>query len=337
MTGQHVADRPESQENRLSPGISEVIAQRDDAGADDLASADALGAEKTDTTQRGSTVGTSPPAPRLGAGKLWRVLDFPLEKADSALQTFGRYVELAGRAMVLLVVDLGRLRHPWRDTVSQAWFILSVTVVPAVLVSIPFGVIVAVQAGSIIQQVGASSISGAAGGLGVIQQGAPIVAALLLGGAAGSAVATDLGARSIRDEIDALRVMGVDPVQRLVTPRLAAILFVSPLLCVFVIFVGLFAGYLMNVGFQQGTPGSYISSFAAFATVDDVALAVIKTVLFGVIVILVACQRGLEARGGARGVADAVNATVVIGVVSVIVLNAVITQLVTMFLPTKVG
>ncbi|OAT70395.1 ABC transporter permease [Mycobacteroides immunogenum] len=272
-------------------------------------------------------------APRL----LRRPFEYTASQTDSMLKTLGRYVDLVVQSFAFLVSDIVRLRHPWQDTVIQSWFILTVTVVPAILVSIPFGVIVAVQAGSIISQVGASSISGAAGGLGVIQQGAPIVAALLLGGAAGSAVATDLGARSIREEVDAMRVMGVNPVQRLVTPRLAAILFVSPLLCVFIIFVGIFAGYLVNVGFQGGTPGSYLSSFAAFANVNDVTVAVLKTWLFGVVVILVACQRGLEAKGGARGVADAVNATVVIGVVTVMVLNTVITQIVAMFMPSKVG
>lgn len=196
-------------------------------------------------------------APRL----VKRPVAYAVSQTDSMLKTLGRYVDLVVQSFAFLISDIVRLRHPWQDTVIQSWFILTVTVVPAILVSIPFGVIVAVQAGSIISQVGASSISGAAGGLGVIQQGAPIVAALLLGGAAGSAVATDLGARSIREEVDAMRVMGVNPVQRLVTPRLAAILFVSPLLCIFIIFVGIFAGYLVNVGFQGGTPGSYLSSY----------------------------------------------------------------------------
>ncbi|WP_448461300.1 MlaE family ABC transporter permease [Mycobacterium syngnathidarum] len=258
-------------------------------------------------------------------------------KTDSALQTVGRLLELGAQSTAYLVTDLVRLRHPWRDTINQAWFVVSVTAIPALLVSIPFGVIVAVQVGSIIQQVGATSISGAAGGLGVIRQGAPIVAALLLGGAAGSAVTTDLGARTIREEVDALRVMGIDPVQRLVTPRLAAILFVSPVLCFFIIFMGLGAGYLINVGFQSGTPGSYIASFASFASIADLVVALVKTWVFGVVVILIACQRGLETKGGARGVADAVNAAVVLGVVTVFVLNLVITQLVTMFMPTKVG
>lgn len=89
------------------------------------------------------------------------------------LKTLGRYVDLVVQSFAFLISDIVRLRHPWQDTVIQSWFILTVTVVPAILVSIPFGVIVAVQAGSIISQVGASSISGAAGGLGVIQQGAP--------------------------------------------------------------------------------------------------------------------------------------------------------------------
>jgi phospholipid/cholesterol/gamma-HCH transport system permease protein len=268
---------------------------------------------------------------------LGKPLRYFVNQTDSSLQTLGRFLDLTGQAIGYLVTDLIRLRHPWRDTVAQAWFIVSVTAIPALLVSIPFGVIVAVQVGSVIQQVGATSISGAAGGLGVIRQGAPIVAALLLGGAAGSAVATDLGARSIREEVEALRVMGIDPVQRLVAPRLAAMLFVAPVLCVFIIFMGLGAGYLINVGFQSGTPGSYIASFASFASVGDVVVALIKTWLFGVVVILVACQRGLETKGGARGVADAVNAAVVIGVVTVFVLNLVITQFVSMMMPTKVG
>lgn len=277
-----------------------------------------------------------PKSSRVSA-MLGKPLRYILKKSDHSLQTLGRFFDLGAQALGYLIVDVIRLRHPWRDTINQAWFIISVTAIPALLVSIPFGVIVAVQVGSFIQQVGASSISGAAGGLGVIRQGAPMVAALLLGGAAGSAVATDLGARTIRDEVDALRVMGVDPVQRLVAPRVAAMVLVAPVLCAFIIFMGLAAGYAINVGFQSGTPGSYIASFASFASVGDVVVAMLKTWLFGMVVILVACQRGLEAKGGARGVADAVNASVVIGVVAVFILNLIITQGVSMSMPLRMG
>jgi len=261
-----------------------------------------------------------------------------VRRTDQGLQTLGRFFELGTQSFIYLITDIVRLRHPWRETLHQASFIVGVTAIPALLISVPFGVIIAVQVGNLIQQVGATSISGAVGGLGVIGQAAPIMAALLLGGAASSAMTTDLGARTIRDEVDALRVMGIDPVQRLVTPRLAAILLLAPLLCMFLIFMGLSAGYFVNVAYQGGTPGSYIASFGSYATVGDVVVALLKTWLFGVIVTVIACQRGLETkRGGPRGVADAVNAAVVLGVVNVFVLNLIITVLVTMFMPTKVG
>ncbi|NNH70753.1 ABC transporter permease [Nocardia uniformis] len=261
------------------------------------------------------------------------VLDFVL----SGLRTFGRTLQLAVAAFRWLVVDIVKLRHPWRDTVQQGWFIVSVTAIPAVLVSIPFGVIVAVQVGSLTQQVGASSVSGAAGGLGVIRQGAPMVTALLLGGAAGSAIAADLGARTIRDEVDALRTMGIDPVRRLVAPRLAAMLTLTPLLCMLIIFMGVFTGYVIAVAFQGVTPGSYLSAFSAFAQMSDLAVAIVKAVIFGIIVLIVSCQRGLEATHGPKGVANAVNAAVVIGVIAAFGMNLIITQLVSMFLPQQVG
>ena len=117
---------------------------------------------------------------------------------------FGQTLELGAAAFLHLFRDIVALRHPWRDTVDQAWFVVTVTVVPAVLVSIPFGVIVSVQVGSLTNQIGATSIAGAAGGLGVIRQGAPIVSALLLGGAAGAAIAADLGARTIQTKLSAI-------------------------------------------------------------------------------------------------------------------------------------
>ncbi|MDJ0010506.1 ABC transporter permease, partial [Gordonia alkanivorans] len=116
---------------------------------------------------------------------------------------------LAGQALRWAVHDIVTGRFPFREVVVQTWFVITVTTLPAILVAIPFGVIVSVQVGSLTQQVGATSIAGAAGGLGIIQQGAPIVTALLLGGAAGSAIASDLGARTVREEIDAMETLGL--------------------------------------------------------------------------------------------------------------------------------
>ncbi|MBM7416289.1 MULTISPECIES: ABC transporter permease [Nocardiaceae] len=260
-----------------------------------------------------------------------------VSRVTTGTRTLGRFADLVVAAFGHLVRDLAGLRFAWREFLDQAWFMVTVTVLPAILVSVPFGVIVSVQVGSLTNQIGATSIAGAAGGLGVIRQGAPIVTALLLGGAAGSAIAADLGARTVREEIDAMRVMGIDPVRRLATPRLAAMLVVAPLLCSLVIFMGLVSGYVVNVGFQGGTPGSYLSSFASFASTTDLVVAMVKAEIFGIIVVLVACQRGFEATSGPRGVANAVNASVVVGVLSAFIVNVLATQLVSMFLPQRLG
>ncbi|MBL1074241.1 ABC transporter permease [Nocardia sp. 2] len=259
------------------------------------------------------------------------------DTALSSLRTFGRTVELAVESLRGTVTDIASGRFPWREMLHQAWYLITVTALPAILMAVPFGVVVSVQVGNLIHQIGADSLIGAAGGLGVIQQGAPIATGLLLGGAGASAIASDLGARTVRDEIDALRVMGISPVHRLVIPRVVAMVFVAPLLNVLIIFVGIVAGYVVAISAQNVTPGSYWATFGAFTVLADVWISLAKAILFGFIVVIVACQRGLEARGGPRGVADGVNAAVVLSVAAIIVVNLVITQVVTMFLPMRVA
>ncbi|QIS07545.1 ABC transporter permease [Nocardia brasiliensis] len=257
--------------------------------------------------------------------------------ALSGLETFGRLVALAVESLRGAVGDVIARRFQWTETARQAWYLVTVTAIPAVLMAVPFGVVVSVQVGNLIHQLGADSLLGAAGGLAVIQQGAPLATGLLLGGAGTATIAADLGARSVREEIDALRVMGISPVHRLVIPRLVAMLVVAPLLNVLIIFVGVLAGYAVATGLQGVTPGSYWATFGAFATLTDVAISMSKAVIFGFLVVIVGCQRGLEAKGGPRGVADGVNASVVLSVVAIVVVNVAITQLVSMFSPTKVA
>ncbi|WP_405165005.1 ABC transporter permease [Nocardia sp. NBC_01499] len=257
--------------------------------------------------------------------------------ALSSLRTFGRAVDLGIESVRGTVTDVLGLRFPWAEMLRQAWYLITVTAIPAVLMAIPFGVVVSVQVGNLIHQLGADSMIGAAGGLGVIQQGAPIATGLLLGGAGASAIAADLGARTVREEIDALRTMGISPVHRLVIPRVTAMLFVAPLLNILIIFVGIVSGYAVAIGAQHVTPGSYWATFGSFAVLADVWISLAKAMLFGFIVVIVACQRGLEAKGGPRGVADGVNAAVVVSVAGIILVNLVITQVVAMFLPLRVA
>src|SRR5882762_1060274 len=122
-------------------------------------------------------------------------------------------------------------RRPFqlRELIQQAWFLSSVSILPAALVSIPFGAVIALQLGSLVRQLGAQSFTGAASVLAVVREAGPIVTALIIAGAGGSAICADLGARKIREELDAMAVLGIDAVERLVTPRLFASMLVAVL------------------------------------------------------------------------------------------------------------
>lgn len=251
--------------------------------------------------------------------------------------TTGRGVLLAASVLRYTVTDTLSLRLPVGELILQAWSLLKVTATPAVLMAIPIGALVAVQTAGLVNQMGASSLIGAATGIGIIRQGAPMTAGLLMGGAAASAIASDFGARAIREELDALRTLGIDPARRLVVPRFLALILISPILCVIVIASAVAASYIMGVTVMDVTPGSFWMSFGSFAKMVDVWFAMGKAVVFAAIVGVISSLRGMEAKGGPRGVADAVNSSVVLNVVGIVIVNLAITQVQTMFFPTEVA
>lgn len=220
-----------------------------------------------------------------------------------------------------------------REFVSQTWFIASVSVLPAMLVSIPFGAVIALQLGNLTRQLGAESFTGAASALATIREASPIVTALLLAGAAGTAICADLGSRTIREEIDALEVLGISTVNRLVVPRVLGCIVVALLLNGLVSVVGVVGGYVFNVLVQDGSPGAFVASFRTIATVQDLALGEAKAAIFGLITALVACYRGLTVKGGPRAVGDAVNQSVVITFVFLFVINFVATSIYLQLVP----
>lgn len=143
---------------------------------------------------------------------------------------FGTFVDVARATF--------RRRFAAGEYVDQTWFVARVTTLPTALVSIPFGAVIALQLGSLTRQLGAQSYTGAASALAIIREAAPIATALIVAGAAGTAICADLGARRVREEIDALEVLGIDPIQRLVVPRVLAAITVAVMLNGFVAFVG---------------------------------------------------------------------------------------------------
>jgi phospholipid/cholesterol/gamma-HCH transport system permease protein len=224
-------------------------------------------------------------------------------------------------------------RFQVREFVEQAWFVASVTLMPTILVSIPFGAVIALQVGNLTGQLGAESFAGATAVLATVREAAPIAAALIIAGAAGSAICSDLGARKMREEIDAMETLGIDPIARLVVPRALATVAVAVLMNGIVITAGIAGGYYFTVIVQGGSAGAFLASFTALATLPDIYVSMIKAAMFGFLAAIVGSYKGLSAGGGPAGVGRAVNESVILSFMLLFLLNSIITALYFQFVP----
>jgi phospholipid/cholesterol/gamma-HCH transport system permease protein len=153
------------------------------------------------------------------------------------------------------------------------------------------------------------------------------VTVLVVAGAGATAMCADLGARTIREELDALRVMGINPIQKLVVPRVLAATLVAVLLSSVVITVGLVGGFFFSVFIQHVTPGAYAAGMTVLTRFPDVVLALTKAGLFGMAAGLIACYKGISVGGGPAGVGNAVNETVVYAFMALFAINIITTAI----------
>jgi phospholipid/cholesterol/gamma-HCH transport system permease protein len=228
-----------------------------------------------------------------------------------------------------------RVRLWWNEFLRQCWFIAKVTILPVIMISIPFGMVIALHVGTFARQLGAESGTGAAMVLAIVREAAPVATALLISGAGGSAMTADLGSRKIRDEIAALEVMAVNPIHRLVTARLWAASIVGMLLVSLVSVAGLLGGYVFNVLVQHVTAGAYFSGFTQLVQLPDLWQSLVKAFVFGFLAAMVACYKGLYAKGGPKGVGDAVNQAVVVTFILIFFANFIMTTLYFALIPQK--
>jgi phospholipid/cholesterol/gamma-HCH transport system permease protein len=227
-------------------------------------------------------------------------------------------------------------RFSWSEFFDQTWFLMSVTTLPAILIAIPFGLVLVLEVGGLAVQIGASGIVGAVDAIGIVREAAPVITAILLSGAGGSAICADLGARTMRDEIDAMWVMAVDPIERLVAPRVLATVTVALLLNGIVAFAGIMSGYLASVYILHTSAGGFLNSFSTFAQPSDAIESMFKAALFGLMAAVVASHQGLHAKRGPAGIGEAVNRSVVITGVGLFLLNLLVTDVFLAIVPPRV-
>jgi len=230
--------------------------------------------------------------------------------------------------------SLGRPRFPWRATLAE-FEALAVRSAPLVIVTSMFtGMVLALQTAHSLGRFGAKPYVGSIVGLAIVRELGPVLAALMLGARAGAGIASELGSMQVTEQVDAIRAMGADPLQKLVLPRVLATTVGLPMLTVFAITVGIAGGMLVAQAQYGIASGFYLQTVTNVTRVGDFVSGVAKTFVFGWGIGMVGCHVGLRTVGGTVGVGRATTRAVVIASIVVLVADFFLTKLL-LLLPTE--
>lgn len=240
------------------------------------------------------------------------------------LDGLGKIAIFGGQILGSLVVPPPRVRPFVNEMYKSGVHSLVIICVSGLAV----GMVLGLQGYNTLVRFGAEESLGAVVGLSLIRELGPVLTALLTTGRAGSATAAEIGTMAATEQLDGLRMMSVNPVHFVVTPRALALLVSMPLLCALFTCFGIFGGYAVGVGLMGGDGGVYMGSLeSAVDYYDDVFGMLIKGLVFGGLVGLIATYRGYTAAPTSAGVSTATTSTVVFASVAILIVDYFITAL----------
>ncbi len=242
-----------------------------------------------------------------------------------------RLIQQLGRMGVFAIAMTAAALKPRRRAPAFVRELYKVGVLSLIIICISgmaVGMVLGIQGYHTLIRFGAEGSLGAVVGLSLIRELGPVLAALLLTGRAGSAVAAEIGAMVATEQLDGLRMLSINPIDFVAAPRAAALLTALPLLTAMFTLCGIVGGYFSGVLLLHGDPGSYTASLrSAVDFNNDVAGSIVKSLAFGALIGVIATYRGYTSAPTSEGVSAATTSTVVIGSVSILLLDYVITAL----------
>jgi len=252
-----------------------------------------------------------------------------------------RFLESLGRAFLGFLTESGGMflfflkgifyffSRPFRLAlfVKQIEFIGVRSFVVVFLTSLFSGMVTAYQVDIPLARIGSQSVLGGVVALTLTRELAPVLTAVVVVARAGSAMCAELGSMRITEQIDALKMMAVNPIQYLISPRLWAGIVALPLLTAISDFIGIAGGYLVATLLLHIDPGMLTSRMIQMVQLKDILSGIAKSVFFGVFLVTVCCYKGFYARGGAEGVGKATTDAVVISTVGILISDYILTTL----------
>jgi phospholipid/cholesterol/gamma-HCH transport system permease protein len=235
-----------------------------------------------------------------------------------------RFVDVVGSHVLLCLRALAWLpRRPIRagNYLEAAEYIGFGSLPIVLLVGVFTGMVMSLQSVFAFRQFGLESFAGGTTGKALALELAPVLTALMMAGRAGAGIATEIGTMRISEQIDALESMAVNPIQFLVLPRIIAGMIVAPMLTLLFFVIGMSGAYLIAVIGQGVDHGQFVANTRDILERIDVIQGLLKSLVFGFVVILIGCYQGFYATGGGRGVGIGTTRAVVLGSASVLVLD----------------
>ncbi|MBM3269655.1 MAG: ABC transporter permease [Candidatus Sericytochromatia bacterium] len=232
-------------------------------------------------------------------------------------EAVGGYAMLAAQAARLLA--LGRIH--WRNTFAQMAFIGVDSLPIALITSLSVGMVFTLQIANEFIRYGATSVIGGVAAMAIVRELGPTLTGVVFAGRVGAAIAAELGTMKVTEQIDALVSLAADPVKYLVLPRVLACIFMLPLLAFLADLLGVAGGYLVATELKGINPTLFTESVRTLIGPLDVAKGLLKAGLFGAVVAIVGCWKGMNTRGGAEGVGAATTNSVVVSLITIFVSN----------------
>jgi phospholipid/cholesterol/gamma-HCH transport system permease protein len=253
------------------------------------------------------------------------------ERGFAAWDEFMVLVELLYDSLAAALHFWRPSRRPPKGSVVEQAVLMGVDALLIIsLLSFLLGLIIAFQSAYQLQQFGANIYVANLVGISMVREFGPMMTAIIIAGRSGSAIAAELGTMKVQEEIDALKVMGLEPIRYLVLPRLLALTLVQPALTLIADFVGIFGGLIIGTSILDLSASSYIDQTINSVSLGDFGNGLSKSVVFAWIIGITGCYFGLQIRGGASAVGTATTRSVVASIFMIIVADSIFATITTL-------
>lgn len=240
---------------------------------------------------------------------------------------WGEYLRL-----IIDTIKVSLLHPPALSLVMYQLYDIGVASIPVVATTgLSTGLVLAAQSFYQLADKGLTSVTGLMVAKAMMTELGPVLSAFMITGRVGASMCAELGTMQVTEQIDALKTMSVSPKRYLIAPRLIAGVIMMPLLTIFGIMMGILGGYLISVYFFQMAPATYFDPMPSHISTFELFTGIVKALVFGLLIVSIACYKGMHTTGGAAGVGRSTTNSVVITYCSILIMNFLLTMLLNVF------